>query len=251
MYVESDVQINIDSLTISGEKKREAQNLVGKNSTIMHNSPVVIIDGAECTKEGLTSAYNLFEQPWSIDAKSIQKFIVKNCRLNTSKAVHNVFNLYKFEDNATVEFNNCEFIMNPMGNVIRFDNITDAKNVLIVFNNCRWNYDPEASEEEYAKAKQWLSLLGFQNAKIINKAVFGTWRIVLNNCSYDGNDIKPEFGFYSEMTTEKQEGKHSEGCAVMWMEDNGISGFINPEKNPEYFPQVAVINGQNKKIYRA
>ena len=35
MYVESDVQININNLTISGEKKREAQKLVGKNLKII------------------------------------------------------------------------------------------------------------------------------------------------------------------------------------------------------------------------
>ena len=250
MYVESDVQININNLTISGEKKREIQNLVGKNATIMHNAPIIMINGAECTKEGLISAYNLFEQPWSSSSKSITKFVAKNCKLNTSKAVHNIFNLYKFEEGATVEFDNCEFVLNPMGNVVRFDNLTDVKSVLIVFNNCKWNYDPEASEQDYINAKKWLSLMGFENAMIKNKAVFGNWKVVVNNCGYNGEPIKPEYGSYLEMTTENQEGKHSEGSAIMWVYDDG-TGFMNPEKNPEYFPQVTVINGQNKKIYRA
>lgn len=166
-----------------------------------------------------------------------------NCIFNSNKIIHNILNVYCFENNATVTFNNCKFLnLNSNCNPIRFDNITNANNILITFNLCKWSY------HSIDNNIGWLALILLQPGNNFNDPIMSNWKIIIKDCMYNSNSITIEtFSNYEKLTTKYQTNLENAN-SILYYYTNRLLDPSN-ENDKKYFPSVKIINGENSKIY--
>ena len=180
--------VNVTGLTVSGVKGNGNGKINFATNEININS-VDINPG--CT------VYNVFEGSQDKTSEnSIDKFTATNIVVNDTDLRHNVFNIYQFNDDATVLIKDSSFNLNVANsNVLRVSNITNAKNVTITFENVDWTYENVEYTPEDA---MWAGLMIYQpygsdSAFTGDTSNVGTWTINVKNCRYNGEPVTENF----------------------------------------------------------
>ena len=139
--------------------------------------------------------YNALEQPGLSAMYPVEKFKASNINATDTNIKHNIINIYKFADNATVEISDSTFDLDVVNsNIMRLSNIGDAKNVTITFKNIDWTYETARYTEE---DKQYAGLIIFQPwpsdadsaYKSKDLTSIKTWKFIFDNCRYNGTKI--------------------------------------------------------------
>lgn len=176
LYLNAVKKIYINNFDVDGSKGAvngkvmiDCEDFVAKNVTIANG----------CT------AYNVFEQKGT-PVYTLKSAKMENVVCNDPALLHNVLNLYKFEDNATVLVQDSTFNLNVNNsNIIRFANRSNAKNVTVHFKNVEWNYEntPNIENADWG----WAGLVIFQPWKA-NEGVenLATWKFIFEDCKYNG-----------------------------------------------------------------
>lgn len=131
----------------------------------------------------------------------IKNVYISDIQIDKPDIAHNFFSGYVFEDDAVVNFKDCSFNINPeTTNPLRLCNMTNAKNVTVIFENVDWNYELAGSEDF-----QYAGLVIYQPWKT-DKAVSGdtealdTWEFIFRNCRYNGEKVTGvNFGEHSQL----------------------------------------------------
>lgn len=166
LKVSSPKKVTLNNLQLGGTKTKEVLG----NATVLFKANELIIKNA--TAEDL-SCYNIFEHRWAVAEPKLHKVELVNCTFNSTGIAHNIVSIYCFEDNATITFKNCKFLnLNTNCNPIRLDNLAEAKNILITFDNCEWNYSNVGGDNI-----GWLALVLLQpgDKAMWNKNIMADW----------------------------------------------------------------------------
>ena len=181
--------IFIKDMDITGTKLRDVtdNNVTKKeNFTVSVDSPKIVVKNADLSD---LSCYNVYEQPFGNAKYPVSEIIVDNIKAG-SGITHNILSFYTFVDNATVTIKNSSFDLNKNTNVIRFSNLTDAKNVVINLENIDWTYENSGYESADV---DWLGLILFQYTnKNGESSDFSSWTINVHNCRYNGIEVTKE-----------------------------------------------------------
>lgn len=240
LRVESPKRITINNLEIGGEKPKSGDF---RNATVYFKAKELIVKGA--TTNNL-KCYNIFEQN---NGTVLKKVVFENCTFDSPLVGHNVLSTYSFEDGATITFKNCHFVLGTICNPVRLSNYTDAKNILITFDSCDWEYTGSMSGNE-----GYLALILLQKTTT-TPAVAGNWQVVVKDCECHGNKITPAtFATYKELTTAYQEASSvvAEQNAILYYYDDakGLYDCENAEQKA-FFPEVKIIAGGANKVFKA
>lgn len=191
----------IKSLDISGTY--HTTNGKRDNAKVLFDSANVIINKA--TVSG--TIYNAFEQNGSASKYPVKSFKASNIVADDTSIKHNIFNIYKFADDAEVVISDSSFNLDvACSNVMRVSNIGDAKNVTITFKNIDWTYENKDSKD--TEDAVWAGLLLFQPWPAASDAAFRsvdlssakTWKFVFDNCRYNGKKVTANnFGSISQL----------------------------------------------------
>ncbi len=180
--------VNVTGLTVSGVKGNGNGKVNFATNEININSVDV---NPGCT------VYNVFEGSQDKNSEnSIDKFTATNIVVNDTDLRHNVFNIYQFNDDATVLIKDSSFNLNVANsNVLRVSNITNAKNVTITFENIDWTYE---NVEYTSEDAMWAGLMIYQpygsdTAFTGDTSNVGTWTINVKNCRYNGEPVTENF----------------------------------------------------------
>lgn len=188
LILNAEEKLYINGLTLSGEYAM--RNNKRDNAKLLYDASEVVIKNAECSG----TIYNAIEQNGAAKYP-VKSFKASNIKATDTNIKHNIFNIYKFADNATVEISDSEFNLNVANsNILRLANIGNASNVTITFKNVNWTYENiEYTSEDAA----WAGLILFQPWPSASDAAWkGTdltpiksWKFVFDNCSYNGVKI--------------------------------------------------------------
>lgn len=181
--------IYIKDMNITGTKLRNVTvNGVTKNEnfTVSVDSPKIVIKNADLSD---LSCYNVYEQVFGNPIYPVSEIVVDNINAG-SRITHNILSFYTFADNATITIKNSSFDLNKNNNIIRFSNLTDAKNVVINLDNIDWTYENSGYESSDV---DWLGLILFQYSKNAGESSdFSSWTINVHNCRYNGVEVTKE-----------------------------------------------------------
>ena len=156
------------------------------NVTVSVDSPKIVIKNVDLSD---LSCYNVYEQPFGNAKYPVSEIIVDNIKAG-SGITHNILSFYTFANNATITIKNSSFDLNKNTNVIRFSNLTDAKNVVINLENIDWTYENSGYESADV---EWLGLILFQYTnKSRESSDFSSWTINVHNCRYNGIEVTKE-----------------------------------------------------------
>ena len=155
--------------------------------------------------------------------------------------------MYNFVDGANIVFKNCNFMLCDGSNVLRVDNLQDAKNVLITFEDCVWNFQSTA-----AYGKNWDALMIFQDSAHLDTPHFANWKLVIKNCKFGEEAITPEsFKNYADFVITNEESKNGKAILYMYTATTNGETWWKPAENPKLFPVVKIIAGEVSKEFKA
>lgn len=191
--------IYINELTLDGTYA--IRNNKRENAKVLFDAKNVIVKNVNVNG----TIYNALEQPGSSVMYPVENFKASNINATDTNIKHNIINIYKFADNATVEISDSTFDLNVVNsNIMRVSNIGDAKNVTITFKNIDWTYETAGYTEE---DKQYAGLILFQPwpsdadsaYKSKDLTSIKTWKFIFDNCKYNGQKITENiFGSISQ-----------------------------------------------------
>ena len=192
--------IYINELTLDGTYA--IRNNKRENAKVLFDAKNVIVKNVNVNG----TIYNALEQPGSSVIYPAEKFKASNINATDTNIKHNIINIYKFADNATVEISDSTFNLNVVNsNIMRLSNIGNAKNVTITFKNIDWTYETKGYTEE---DKQYAGLIIFQPwpsdadsaYKSKDLTSIKTWKFIFDNCRYNGQKITENiFGSISQV----------------------------------------------------
>ena len=170
--------LTFDNVTVEGPKG-------ATNGAVLYTAPVVNVNNV--TVESGSTVYNVFEQ--LSNGAPIAEFNANHITVDNTDLRHNVFNIYKLADDATINIKNGYFNLDMSNsNVLRLANYSNATGVTVTFENIEWTYE---NEEYNAGDIEWAGLVIFQPSST-DEALNGnlekikTWNFVFKNCSYNG-----------------------------------------------------------------
>ena len=247
LYVESPKKVAfINDLEIGGVKPRAKVGKAEKNSTVYFDAEELVVNNATLTND--LECYNVFEQVYGAKTvkKVLKKVTVVGLTLN-AKSTNNIFSMYNFADGANIVFKNCNFMLCDGSNALRVDNLQDAKNVLITFEDCVWNF-----QSTTAYGKDWDALIIFQDSAHLDAPHFADWKLVVKNCKFGENPITPEsFKNYADFVITNEESKNGKALLYMYTATKSGDTWWKPTENPELFPVVKIIAGNASKEFKA
>lgn len=171
--------IALDTIDVTGDKG-------SSNAFVLLNSPVVEISNA--TVADGAKPYNVFEQTGS--GSALEGFNATNVKVDDVALKHNVFNIYKVENDAVINIADGKFNLDVNNsNVLRLANITNATGVTVNFENVEWTYEntPNIESADFG----WAGLIIYQPYST-DAALGGdlsniqTWNFNFKNCKYNG-----------------------------------------------------------------
>lgn len=184
--------IAIDDIEVTGDKG-SSNAFVGLNSPTVEISNATVADGAK--------PYNVFEQ---VGATAIDEFNASNINVDDVSLRHNVFNIYRVNDNAVINISDGNFNLDVNNsNVIRLANYTNATGVTVNFENIEWNYEntPNIESADFG----WAGIIIYQPASS-DVALGGdlsklqTWTFNFKNCKYNGKAVTANnFGEHNQV----------------------------------------------------
>lgn len=223
--------IRVENLEISGQKPRTAGK-IGKNATVLFNSGDLKIFNSDAT--GVT-CYNLVEQVYSKDGIKLKSVEISGLK-SGNKISHNVLSFYNLADGAEIIIKDCNFDLAPGSNVIRFDNLSEARGVKVRFLGCSWTYE----NSKYTESDlEWSTLVLLQPGKTDQqgKPTMGRdngWEISLKDCSYNGKKVWRANETADLNTLENHIG-------VVSIYDPGVAESFPYSSNQGFIPKISVI----------
>ena len=223
--------VNVKKMEVSGTKPRTAGK-IGKNATIMVNTKNLKIDGLEASE---VKCYNLVEQNYSTTCEKLKKVEISGVKAG-NKIGHNIFSFYNLANGAEIIIKDSQFVLSADSNIIRFDNLSEAKDVKIKFVNCSWTYE----ESEYTEGNlEWMSMVLLQPGKSEQqgKPTMGKdngWEITLKDCSYNGEKIWRAKETADLNTMEN----HVCVCSIY---DPGVAESFPYSENPGFIPKINIV----------
>lgn len=186
----------IPTLEIANKVIMDAQKS-DKNIWMPIDAKEVILNNIYAQAAAENGAYNLFEQPQSVN-EPISQFEANDVKIDGANLMHNVFSLYNLAEGAVVIVKKSSFDLNvAKSNVLRLSNYLNANNVKVVFENVNWTYE----NVPYTEADlDWAGLVIYQpagedSALTGDLSHLNTWSFEFRNCRYNGRLItENEFG---------------------------------------------------------
>ena len=141
-------------------------------------SNITIADGAK--------PYNVFEEVGA----GTDSFNASNVNVNDVALKHNVFNIYRPNNDAVINISDVNLNLNVNNsNALRLANYTNATGVTVNFENVAWTYENTPNKD--AADWGWAGLIIYQPASS-DVALGGdlskvqTWTFNFKNCKYNG-----------------------------------------------------------------
>ena len=170
--------IVLDDIDVTGNKG-ESNAFVALNAPSVEISNATVADGAK--------PYNVFEQ---VGNSNIDSFSASNVKVDDVALKHNVFNIYKPNNDAVINISDVNLNLNVNNsNALRLANYTNATGVTVNFENVAWTYEntPNIESADFG----WAGLIIYQPAST-DVALNGdlskiqTWTFNFKNCKYNG-----------------------------------------------------------------
>lgn len=229
---ETDVFINGDSAlnaltTEKTFKNIEISNVDANNQIYLYATDNIVIDGMEVTGDkGSTNgyvlysakdieisnlsiangstAYNVFEGDQT--NQNLKVFNASNVMVDNPSLTHNVFNVYKPQNDAVINIKDSRFNLTvDNSNVLRISNTSNATGVTVNFENIEWNYENGLSFNDW----RWAGLIIYQpysNDSGTDSGLSGdlmamkTWKFNFKNCKYNGVKVNANnFGQHNQV----------------------------------------------------
>ena len=170
--------ITLDNVEVTGNKGT-SNAFVGLNAPSVEISNATVADGSK--------AYNVFEQ---VGSSNIDSFSASNVKVDDVALKHNVFNIYKPNNDAVINISDVNLNLNVNNsNALRLANYTNATGVTVNFENVSWTYENTPNKD--AADWGWAGLIIYQPASA-DVALNGdltkikTWTFNFKNCKYNG-----------------------------------------------------------------
>jgi len=170
--------ITLDNVEVTGDKGT-SNAFVGLNAPSVEISNATVANGSK--------AYNVFEQ---VGSSNIDSFSASNVKVDDVALKHNVFNIYKPNNDAVINISDVNLNLNVNNsNALRLANYTNATGVTVNFENVAWTYEntPNIESADFG----WAGLIIYQPA-FTDVALGGdlskvqTWTFNFKNCKYNG-----------------------------------------------------------------
>lgn len=182
--------IALDGVEVTGDKgSSNGYFLVDAPKVDVSN--ITIADGAK--------PYNVFEEVGA----GTDSFNASNVKVNDVALAHNVFNIYRPNNDAVINISDVNLNLNVNNsNALRLANYKNATGVTVNFENVSWTYEntPNIESADWG----WAGLIIYQPASS-DVALSGdlskvqTWTFNFKNCKYNGAKV-----------TENNFGKHNQ-----------------------------------------
>ena len=173
--------IVLDDIDVTGNKG-ESNAFVALNAPSVEISNATVADGAK--------PYNVFEQ---VGNSNIDSFSASNVKVDDVALKHNVFNIYKPNNDAVINISDVNLNLNVNNsNALRLANYTNATGVTVNFENVAWTYENTPNKD--AADWSWAGLIIYQPASS-DVALSGdlsklqTWTFNFKNCKYNGTKV--------------------------------------------------------------
>lgn len=170
--------ITLDNVEVTGNKG-ESNAFVGLNAPSVEISNATVADGSK--------AYNVFEQ---VGSSNIDSFSASNVKVDDVALAHNVFNVYRLENDAVINISDVNLNLNVNNsNALRLANCTNATGVTVNFENVAWTYENTPNKD--AADWRWAGLIIYQPygtdvALGGDLTAMKTWTFNFKNCKYNG-----------------------------------------------------------------
>lgn len=178
VYLSAVDSIVMDNVDVTGDKG-SSNGYFLYDAKDVEVSNITVADGAK--------PYNVFEGSQAIASDS---FVASNITVDDVDLKHNVFNIYKVNDGATIKISDGVFNLNVNNsNILRLSNLSNAQNVTVEFENIDWTYEntPNISAADWG----WAGLIIYQPFSTDAGAAgdltaMQTWNFKFKNCRYNG-----------------------------------------------------------------
>ena len=169
--------IAIDDVEITGDKG-------SSNGYFLIDAPKV--EASNITVADGSKAYNVFEEVGA----GTDSFNASNVKVDDVALKHNVFNIYRPNNNAVINISDVNLNLNVNNsNALRLANYKNATGVTVNFENVAWTYEntPNIESADFG----WAGLIIYQPASS-DIALGGdlskvqTWTFNFKNCKYNG-----------------------------------------------------------------
>lgn len=169
--------IALDDVEVTGDKG-------SSNGYFLVDAPKV--DVSNITVADGSKAYNVFEQV----GVGTDSFNASNVNVNDVALKHNVFNIYRPNNDAVINISDVNLNLNVNNsNALRLANYGNATGVTVNFENVAWTYEntPNIESADWG----WAGLIIYQPATT-DVALSGdltamkTWTFNFKNCKYNG-----------------------------------------------------------------
>ena len=197
--------IELDNVDVTGNKG-SSNAFIALSSPSIEVSNATVADGAK--------PYNVFEQ---VGTTAIDEFNANNINVDDVSLKHNVFNIYRANNDAVINISDGNFNMDVNNsNVIRLANYTNATGVTVNFENINWSYEDTPNKE--SADWDWAGIIIYQPAGA-DVALSGdlsklqTWTFNFKNCKYNGKAV-----------TANNSGEHNQ---VFYLYNIGGSGTVS------------------------
>ena len=225
---ETDVFINGDSAlnaltTKKTFKNIEISNVDANNQIYLYATDNIVVDGMEVTGDkGSTNgyvfysakdieisnlsiangstAYNVFEGDQT--NQNLKVLNASNVMVDNPSLTHNVFNVYKPQNNAVISIKDSKFNLTvDNSNVLRISNTSNATGVTVNFENIEWNYENGLSFNDW----RWAGLIIYQpystdSGLSGDLTAMKTWKFNFKNCKYNGVKVNANnFGQHNQV----------------------------------------------------
>jgi hypothetical protein len=197
--------IIVDGMDVNGNKG-------SSNAFVLHSAPVVEISNASVANG--SKPYNVFEQDAT---NAVDSFNASYVTVDNPSLKHNVFNIYKVENDALINITDSKFNLTvDNSNALRLANLSNATGVTVNFENIEWTYENSLTSSDWS----WAGLIIYQPYSTDdglngNLDAMKTWTFNFKNCKYNGVKV-----------TENNFGEHNQ---VFYLYNVGNDGSI---KNP-------------------
>lgn len=183
--------ITLDDVEVTGDKgSSNGYFLVDAPKVDVSN--ITIADGAK--------PYNVFEEVGA----GTDSFNASNVNVNDVALKHNVFNIYRPNNDAVINISDVNLNLNVNNsNALRLANYKNVTGVTVNFENVAWTYENTPNKD--AADWGWAGLIIYQPASA-DVALSGdltamkTWKFNFKNCKYNGEAVSANnFGKHNQV----------------------------------------------------
>ena len=192
VYLSAENSISMDNVDVTGDKG-SSNGYFLYDAKDVEVSNITVADGAQ--------PYNVFEGSQTVAGDS---FKAANITVDDVALKHNVFNIYKVNDEAVIKITDGLFNLDVNNsNVLRLSNLSNATGVTVEFENIDWTYEntPNIGSADWA----WAGLIIYQPFSTDAGAAgdltaMQTWNFKFKNCRYNGVKVNANnFGEHSQV----------------------------------------------------